>query len=153
MKTWTVYLGLCLLFSVCGCAPSQLPRPFQDPRDAGPFMATSDFPNPPNVEATASSEACSGEPLRAVSAPLPDYPARGWNRGLQGWVIVQFDVRSDGFTENVQVARGVPGGSFDAEAARAVNRWQFQPLSTDDARLSGCVVLFEFRITETKVEP
>ena len=129
-----------IVFALAACVnPSDLPG-VADPRDR-PFRPTSDMPVPPNVERAADSTGCSGEPVAAVSADLPDYPARGWDRGLQGWSIVQFDVAPSGETEDVRVARGVPGGSFDREASRAVRDWRFEP-SADG--LTGCVVLFEF---------
>lgn len=137
-----------LLLSACAAVDTV--NPLADPRERGPFIARSDFPNPPNVEAAASGEGCRGEPLRAVAAPMPDYPARGWSRGLQGWSIVEFDVAGSGEVRNVRVARGVPGGSFDREAAAAVEDWRFRPLS-EGAYLTGCVVLFEFRMGEVSV--
>ena len=128
-----------VLFLAACVNPSDLPG-VADPRER-PFMPTSDMPVPPNVERAADSAGCSGEAVAAVSAALPDYPARGWDRGLQGWSIVQFDVAPSGATENVEVARGVPGGSFDREARRAVRDWRFE---TSRNGLAGCVVLFEF---------
>ncbi|WP_270373772.1 TonB family protein [Marinicauda sp. Alg238-R41] len=135
---------------LAACAQVEAVSPLADPRERGPFIARSDFPNPPNVERAASGAGCSGEPLRAVAAPMPEYPARGWSRGLQGWSIVQFDVAQAGTVENVRIARGVPGGSFDHEAQRAVEGWRFQALS-EGAYLSGCVVLFEFKMGEVTV--
>lgn len=132
------------------CAQVEAVNPLSDPRDRGPFIALSDFPHPPNVEAAASGAGCAGEPLQALAAPMPDYPARGWDRGLQGWSIVEFDVTQSGDVDNVRVARGVPGGSFDQEARRAVQDWRFRPLS-EGARLTGCVVLFEFRMGNVTV--
>jgi TonB family protein len=127
-----------LLLTAC-VNPSDLPG-VADPRDR-PFIPTSDMPVPPNVGRAADSAGCSGEPVAAVSAELPNYPARGWDRGLQGWSIVQFDVAPSGETANVEVARGVPGGSFDREARRAVVDWRFE---ASERGLTGCVVLFEF---------
>ncbi|MEQ8406600.1 MAG: TonB family protein [Oceanicaulis sp.] len=138
---------LALPLALAACTPMDGLNPVMDPRDR-PFIATSDMPVPPNVERAASSEQCAGEPLRAVSASLPDYPARGWSRGLQGWSIVQFDVAEDGAVSNVEIARGVPGGSFDAEARRAVEDWRFRPVSRP---LSGCVVLFQFTQGEVRI--
>lgn len=135
----TLVLLFCLA-SVTACVnPSDLPG-VADPRDR-PFIPTSDMPVPPNVGRAADSAGCSGEPVAALSAELPDYPARGWDRGLQGWSIVQFDVAPSGETANVEIARGVPGGSFDREARRAVRDWRFE---TSQRGLTGCVVLFEF---------
>ena len=121
--------------------------PMGDPRDR-PFVALSDRPNLPNVERAADMSGCSGQPLRAISAQLPDYPARGWARGLQGWSIVQFDVALNGDVEQVRISRGVPGGSFDREAVSAVEDWQFAPI---EAPLVGCTVLFEFTQGEVRV--
>jgi protein TonB len=127
-----------LFLAACGGAEPL--NPIADPRDR-PFMPTSDMPVPPNVERAADAEGCVGDPVAAISADLPDYPARGWSRGLQGWSIVQFDVAPSGDTTGVRVARGVPGGSFDREARRAVQNWRFE---SSENGLSGCVVLFEF---------
>ncbi|KAA5804131.1 energy transducer TonB [Alkalicaulis satelles] len=132
-------LMTCGLLALAGCASA---NPFADPRDQV-FRVTSDMPVPPNVERAADASGCSGGQLNAVEARLPDYPARGWSRGLQGWTVVQFDVREDGLTQGVHVARGVPGGSFNREAERAVRDWRFAPLEPGE-QLTGCVVLFEF---------
>lgn len=132
-------------FLLTACASA--PNPLADPRERGPFIARSDRPTPPNVERAADTSRCRGQPLRAVAAPLPDYPARGWSRGLQGWAVVQFDVSEEGAVSNVRVSRGVPGGSFNREAERAVRAWRFRPLQ-DGAALEGCVVLFEFLMGE-----
>jgi len=126
--------------ALTACASTQELNPLSDPRDR-PFIATSDMPVPPNVERAADVEGCVGDPVAAISADLPDYPARGWSRGLQGWSIVQFSVAPSGETTQVRIARGVPGGSFDREARRAVQEWRFE---TSEAGLTGCVVLFEF---------
>lgn len=149
MRMILLSLTVGLAAMMAGCTNPANFNPISDPRDL-PFRPTSDMPVPPNVERAASSEACTGEPLRALNASLPEYPARGWHRGLQGWSVVQFDVLESGETDNVSVARGVPGGSFDREAARAVNRWQFHPLS-EGAHLQGCVVLFEFTQGEVRI--
>ncbi len=132
-----------LIVSACASAPN----PLADPRERGPFIAQSDRPTPPNVARAADTSQCRGQALRAVAAPLPDYPARGWSRGLQGWAVVQFDVSDEGAVSNVRVSRGVPGGSFNREAERAVRDWRFGPLD-EGVSLEGCVVLFEFLMGE-----
>lgn len=133
---------------LAACTPMDGMNPLADPRERGPFIARSDMPTPPNVGRAADSGRCAGEPLRAASAQLPDYPARGWSRGLQGWSIVQFDVAEDGAVGNVEIARGVPGGSFDRAAQAAVEDWRFRPVSQP---LTGCVVLFQFTQGEVRI--
>jgi len=137
-----------ILLVPAACAPVATVNPLADPRERGPFIARSDMPVPPNVERAADSSQCAGEPLRASSARLPDYPARGWRRGLQGWSIVQFDVTETGAVQNVAIARGVPGGSFDQEARAAVEDWRFRPVSRP---LTGCVVMFQFTQGEVRI--
>ncbi len=127
-------------FILSACGDRGTISPIADPRDR-PFIASSDMPVPPNVDRAADTEGCVGDPVAAISADLPQYPARGWSRGLQGWSIVQFDVAPAGDTTGVRIARGVPGGSFDREARRAVESWRFQ---SSERGLTGCVVLFEF---------
>ncbi|WBQ12561.1 energy transducer TonB [Hyphomonadaceae bacterium BL14] len=139
MTTLRSLLVTCGVLALAGCGGAS---PLSDPRDQ-PFRVLSDMPTPPNVERAADASGCSGAQLSAVEARLPDYPARGWSRGLQGWTVVQFDVTETGATDQVHVARGVPGGSFNTEAERAVRGWRFAPLEPG-SRLTGCVVLFEF---------
>jgi TonB family protein len=138
-----------LILAACAAPALPGPLPGADPRDR-PFIPRSDMPVPPAVNRAADAAGCTGEPLRALSAALPEYPARGWSRGLQGWSIIQFDVENTGAVSNVRIARGVPGGSFDREALRAVRDWRFRPLERE-GRLTGCVVLFEFRLGEVRV--
>lgn len=135
---------------LAACASSPIPSPLGDPRDDGPFIATSDFPHLPHVARMTNSEGCQGEPLRARAAPMPEYPARGWSRGLQGWSIVQFDVLPSGAVDEIRIANGVPGGSFDKEARKAMENWAFHPLQGEEP-LRGCVVLFEFRMGEVRL--
>jgi TonB family protein len=142
------FAALSVSLSACSGVPDMTGiGPLGDPRDR-PFVALSDRPNLPNVERAADMSGCSGQALRARSADVPDYPARGWALGLQGWSIVQFDVSIAGDVNNVRIARGVPGGSFDREALRAVEDWQFAPI---DSALTGCTVLFEFTQGEVRV--
>lgn len=137
-------LAASLTLSACATTP------FSDPRERGVFRATSDFPHLPHVDRMTNAEGCVGEPLHALRAPMPDYPARGWSRGLQGWSIVQFDVERSGEVVNARIANGIPGGSFDREARQALENWQFKPLISETP-LRGCVVLFEFRMGEVRV--
>ncbi|GGB70775.1 TonB family protein [Glycocaulis alkaliphilus] len=127
-----------------------VPAPVADPRARGPFMPQSQMPLMPNIARIAPSEGCQGEPLSAVHAPLPDYPARGWARGEQGWSIVQFDVAQSGAVENVRIAQGVPGRFFDREARRAVQAWRFAALG-EGAHLTGCTVMFEFVLGQVRI--
>ena len=121
---FTPALLAALSLSACGSV-----NPLSDPRDQ-PFRVLSDMPTPPNVERAADASGCSGAQLSAVEARLPDYPARGWSRGLQGWTVVQFDVTEAGATDQVRVARGVPGGQLRHRGRKGRARLALRPAGT-----------------------
>lgn len=57
----------------------------------------------------------------------PVYPTRAQERGIEGYVIVQFDVNETGSVINPDVLVSVPEGVFDRAALRAIERWRYQP--------------------------
>lgn len=65
------------------------------------------------------------------STPLvrvePDYPPRAKQRGIEGWVIVQFTITPIGTVDNPSVIEANPPGIFEQSALRAVRRWRFNP--------------------------
>lgn len=61
----------------------------------------------------------------------PAYPASAANKGLEGYVDVQFDVAATGATDNIVVIASVPPGVFDRETMKAVKRWKFNPVIKD----------------------
>lgn len=71
-----------------------------------------------------------GRDMQAV--PLvrinPTYPPREAQRGIEGWVLVQFDVTATGSVTNVIAVETMPAGSaFDDAATEAVARWRYNP--------------------------
>jgi TonB family protein len=135
-----------LILSSCAAIPAPSMPPVLA-RERGPFVPRDELPVPPNVERMIGPNDCRGATLAAVSAGLPGYPASAWNRGRQGWVVVRFDVGSDGQTGRVRIARAVPDGPFNRASRRAVADWRFRPLD-DGQTLQNCVVMFEFRAGE-----
>ena len=57
----------------------------------------------------------------------PKYPNSAINRGLEGFVDVQFDISAEGITENIQVNYAEPPGIFEKSAVNAVKRWRYLP--------------------------
>ena len=150
-------LILCLVLGLAGCAgvPDLPTLPglggeSVEPAARPPFIPRDEYPSPPNVGRLIGPEDCRGSTLAAVEANVPDYPARAYARGRQGWVIVRFHVYEDGSVHRARVARSVPSGVFDRAATRAVSSWQFRPLDGADS-LENCVVMFEFRAGEVRI--
>jgi protein TonB len=57
----------------------------------------------------------------------PDYPARAAQRGIEGYVVVEFTISPAGTIKNARVIRAEPNGVFDASALAAVSRWKYNP--------------------------
>jgi len=145
----TLAACLCLVLTACGGIPSvELPGLARPTR--GPFIPRDELPVPPNVERMMGPEDCRGSTLAAISANLPDYPARAWQFGRQGWVVVRFHVYADGSVHRARVYRAVPDGPFNRATERAVSDWRFVPLDGVEI-LENCVVMFEFRAGEVHI--
>ena len=69
----------------------------------------------------------------AVSAPRlikevkPRYTTEALLKRIQGTVVLEVIVTSDGCTSNIRVARSLDRGGLDEEAVAAVAQWQFDP--------------------------
>ena len=64
-------------------------------------------------------------------APLvriePDYPTRAAQRGIEGYVVVQFTITPAGTVKDAIVLDAEPDGVFDSAAVAAISRWKYNP--------------------------
>lgn len=65
--------------------------------------------------------------LSVVSYSPPEYPTRALERGLGGWVDVEFTVARDGTTRDIEVTDASNERYFKDEAVKAVGEWRFEP--------------------------
>ena len=56
------------------------------------------------------------------------YPAAARGKGVEGRVVVQYDVTAAGTVANAAVVESEPPGVFDAAALDAVRTWRFRPM-------------------------
>lgn len=140
-------ISLMMVCVLASCAGIPQVRPGAE---RGPFRPRDTYPTVPNVERLMGPEDCRGSTLAAVQADLPTYPGRAYQNGRQGWVVVRFDVDSDGRVARTRIARSVPDGVFDRASRRAVSNWIFSPLEGAQT-LENCVVMFEFRAGEVRI--
>lgn len=61
-----------------------------------------------------------------VRAPA-DYPADAFNQGIEGFVVVSFDVTQQGRVENLRLVDSDPRGVFEFGVIEAVQTWQYDP--------------------------
>jgi periplasmic protein TonB len=57
----------------------------------------------------------------------PEYPMRARQRGIEGWVALEFTVTPTGAVRDPRVVRSHPGSVFDAAALQAVRKWKYNP--------------------------
>jgi protein TonB len=57
----------------------------------------------------------------------PDYPNRAMNRGIEGWVLVQFTITPAGTVKDQKVVDAQPKGYFEESALKAIGRWRYNP--------------------------
>jgi protein TonB len=61
----------------------------------------------------------------------PVYPRHALDRGIEGWVDVEFTVTEVGSISDPRILRSHPGGIFNRAALRAIERWKYAPKIVD----------------------
>jgi protein TonB len=61
----------------------------------------------------------------------PQYPMRAQDRGLEGWVYVEFTITTNGSVRDPVVLDAEPPRVFDRAAIRAVRKWKYRPEIVD----------------------
>jgi periplasmic protein TonB len=62
-----------------------------------------------------------------VSSPAPEYPRRAIRLGLEGSVMLEFDVDTDGSVLDPYVVESTPAGVFDRAAIKSVRKFLYEP--------------------------
>ncbi|GAB1258495.1 energy transducer TonB [Aurantivibrio plasticivorans] len=82
-----------------------------------------------NIDTTGGFKS-DGEYLPIVRVE-PIYPTRAAQRGIEGWVIVEFTVTANGSVRDPVVIESEPSSIFNRAAERAVLKWKFKPRVID----------------------
>ena len=61
----------------------------------------------------------------------PDYPMQARQRGIEGWVVVEFTITTAGTVKDPTVVASEPGNVFDKAAINAVRKWKYNPKVQD----------------------
>ncbi len=67
------------------------------------------------------------EPAKALRRVRAAYPAEARKRGVEGYVLINFEVMADGRVGRMKVLDASPKGTFDDAAKQALSEWEFQP--------------------------
>ncbi|MEC8227882.1 MAG: energy transducer TonB, partial [Pseudomonadota bacterium] len=57
----------------------------------------------------------------------PVYPMEAAKQGIEGSVVLQFDITESGETDNINIVDSFPEGTFDKSAIKALSQWQYKP--------------------------
>ena len=79
-------------------------------------------------EAQRAASYVSASSLTRTRYVAPDFPLDARQRGIEGWVDLQFLVSADGSVGDLTVVGAQPVGVFEQAAMDAVRRWRYQPV-------------------------
>ena len=66
-------------------------------------------------------------PAQFLSGPDLVYPSAARAAGIEGHVVVRYDVTAAGAVANPRIVESEPAGTFDAAALASLSRWRFRP--------------------------
>ncbi|MGI2258944.1 TonB family protein [Shewanella sp. GXUN23E] len=61
----------------------------------------------------------------------PEYPIKAAQEGIEGFVVLSFDVRADGSVHNIEVIEAEPRRLFNNAAIKALKSWRYSPQIVD----------------------
>jgi protein TonB len=126
-----------------GPNPAHMPPPLGGPSPPSPTegLQAALPATPPAVEASYAD--------LALGNAAPVYPVAARVRGMEGRVVLEVEVRPDGYAAAVTLKRSSGWSVLDQAAHEAVRRWRFHPAQRDGAAVAGRVeVPIVFRLTE-----
>jgi len=84
----------------------------------------------PMCAAHAEAEDCV-DPDHATLTPVHRepayYPYDAHEAGIEGYVVVTFDVTEEGTVANLRIVESDPRGVFEPGVIRTVSQWQYEP--------------------------
>ncbi len=112
--------------------PEDMPEPEYDTPDVGKQTLTMSAPVvKPELDVKGGGFAGGdGEYLPIVKVE-PRYPSRALSRGIEGWVIVEFTVTTNGSVRDPVVVESSPANTFDQAAIQAALKFKYKPRVVD----------------------
>jgi protein TonB len=84
-----------------------------------------------DVGGTNISIAASDSDVIPVVRVSPQYPLRASERGIEGWVEVEFTISKLGTVKDPRVFNSHPSSIFDRAALKAIRKWKYNPKIED----------------------
>ncbi|MCW8885343.1 MAG: TonB family protein [Motiliproteus sp.] len=71
--------------------------------------------------------------LKPAQKIPPSYPIKALSRSIEGYVVIEFSIRSDGRVTDTEVIEAKPRRYFERAALQAIKQWKYAA-SSDEAR-------------------
>ncbi len=130
--------------------PPEMPRREFDQTSTaiGMDIGAVDMSINPNL-GTGGGFVADGEYLPIVQI-APEYPQRAAERGIEGYVLLEFTVTEAGTVENPVVIEAQPPGIFDRAALNTVVRYKYQPrvIDGEPVPVMGVRTRIEFQLRD-----
>jgi protein TonB len=112
-----------------------------------PKLSTSLKGNGPYLGGAGSGGA--GNMLTPIVRIEPQFPRKAAMQGIEGHVVLSFEVTETGTVDKVEVVSSKPRRIFDMSAKRAVLKWKYKP-QTDDGKPVRVAqkVQLDFKLTQ-----
>jgi protein TonB len=124
--------------------PNVPPRGEPDPWEEPGIRVATEQPSTPRQGFAPIGFQLSDAPLIIVMRVEPNYPPSLAQKGIEGYVVVRFDVMQDGGAENVSVVESSHRG-FERNALSAAQRFRFKAHVVDGAPQVTTGVRYRFR--------
>lgn len=88
--------------------------------------------------------------IRLLEQIAPEYPETARRKGIEGNVLVEFDINASGRVVNPRVVHSEPGGYFNRAVMTALQAYRFEParVGGTDMVLTGLQKQFYFQLRE-----
>lgn len=85
----------------------------------------------------------------------PQYPEQAKREGIEGYVVVQFDITNTGEVSGARVIEAEPANCFETAAIDAVKQYRFSPNSStsETVTIRGAVNKFVFSLNDAAPKP
>jgi protein TonB len=77
------------------------------------------------------SAAASDTDIVPIVRVNPQYPLRAAERGIEGWVEVQFTISRTGTVKDAAILNAKPQNIFNRAALKAIRKWKYNPKIED----------------------
>lgn len=129
--------------------PPDIPEPEFDSPDVDAGALNMAAPGMEGLEIGAGGGFSGDGEYMPIVAVAPEYPRRAAQRGIEGFVTVEFTVTTAGSTRDIQVVdavdtEGRETSIFNRSAVRAAERFRFRPRTVDSEPMEVTGVSYRF---------